>query len=357
MKNKLTKVGLSALCGSLACVSAATAGTLNVSGSAGVTYSTGTKTTVGNPIGMNSGITFTGTGELDNGTSFKYTITNADQAAFSAASIVLDMPVLGQIRFGAADGGSGIDAYDDAIPTAWEETWGTSVGTGVHLINGVGSSMNVQYKTPVILGPLGATLAIAYAPRVNGTSTNDKAQGGTSGGADSGQGLDVTLNLNPNWGDWNSGLNIFAGAHRNDKTEPNRAVAAKSHNREHGEGVLGAKLAIGPVTVGGQKTAEFVAGPKRTGTDTDYYTGAHVGVAINVNDNLALSWGNMRSKRYFVDPSANEAVELEAESIQVSYTMGGMGIILADTDVTNAAYGTGTSADLEGTTVKLSFAF
>ena len=57
--NKLTKVGLSALCGSLASISAANAGTLEVLGTATATWTNLGGQVTGNPIGMASGITFT----------------------------------------------------------------------------------------------------------------------------------------------------------------------------------------------------------------------------------------------------------------------------------------------------------
>ena len=64
--NKLNKIGLSALCGSLASIVGANAGPLDVTGAATMTYTTVTGTT-GNPIGMGSNLTFKGSGELDNG--------------------------------------------------------------------------------------------------------------------------------------------------------------------------------------------------------------------------------------------------------------------------------------------------
>jgi hypothetical protein len=56
--NKLTKVGCSALCGSLAAISAANAGDLSVTGGADVTYTSLGSQTTGNPFGMASAVTF-----------------------------------------------------------------------------------------------------------------------------------------------------------------------------------------------------------------------------------------------------------------------------------------------------------
>ena len=74
--NKLTKVGLSALCGSLAAVSSANAGDMTVTGGVDMSWVTldGGSSTTGNPIGMGSNLTFKGSGELDNGWTFDYTV-------------------------------------------------------------------------------------------------------------------------------------------------------------------------------------------------------------------------------------------------------------------------------------------
>ena len=123
--NKMTKVGVTALCGSLAAVSAANAGELSVKGGATVTYMQNDGVVTGNPIGMNSGITFTGSGELDNGSVVTLTLTNKDQDAYSAGSLTVAIPGVGTI--GIDQSGSGLDAIDDMMPTAWEETNGTGL--------------------------------------------------------------------------------------------------------------------------------------------------------------------------------------------------------------------------------------
>ena len=63
--NKLTKVSLTALCGSLATLTAANAGELSATGAAHMTYTSKGKSETGNPLGMKSNITFSGSGELD----------------------------------------------------------------------------------------------------------------------------------------------------------------------------------------------------------------------------------------------------------------------------------------------------
>ena len=122
--NKLTKVGCSALCGSLAAISAANAGDLTVTGGADMTWISHDGPVTGAPLGIGSNVTFKGSGELDNGWTFDLTIAQGNLSAFSAANINLTMGGLGKLNFNQGNSGNGVAAYDDKMPTAWEETWG-----------------------------------------------------------------------------------------------------------------------------------------------------------------------------------------------------------------------------------------
>jgi hypothetical protein len=345
--NKLTKVGLSALCGSLAGISAANSGTLDISGSATATWLNNEGTNTGNPIGMNSGITFKGSGELDGGTTFTLTLTQADRSAYSAGSIVMTTPSFGEISIAQANGGNGIDAVDDAMPTAWEETDGAGLTIGQDKISGVGASMNVQYKTPKFWG---TTIAVAYSPNNDGTLVNDKASSGAT--SHKKEGYDVLLRT----GGW-AGLDLFVGYSETKRDGDNKIGTNVDAESSHEEGVAGVTWVIGPLKVGAQKTGEWL-GNEQTGSDVAGYTNTSFGASFNINDNLVVSYGENTSKKG-LQSSDNDArmTESKAESLQLSYTMGGASIKIAQTEVENASYVTTTTADREGTTVALSLAF
>ena len=150
--NKLTKVGCSALCGSLAAISAANAGELSVTGGADMTYTSLGGAVTGNPIGMGSNFNLKGSGELDNGWTYSVTTAFGNAGAFSAANIGLTMGGLGKLNFNQGNSGNGIAAIDDKMPTAWEESWGAGLSTGVRLPLGSGASNNVMYTTPTVMG-------------------------------------------------------------------------------------------------------------------------------------------------------------------------------------------------------------
>jgi len=346
--DKYKKIGLSALCGSLAALTSANAGELNVLGGATATWSSNEGGTTGNPIGLASGLTFTGSGELDNGTTFTLTMTQAAQSAWSAGSIAMTFPSLGSLKIGSADGGGGIGAYDDKMPTAWEETWGTSLGTGIDLAKGSGSSMYLQYATPTIAG---VTLKLAGSPDNDGKQVTDKGTGGDVG-ATYKNSADAVLDISA------MGQNVFVGysvSARHDG-QPKGDGTNKDQDTYKQEGVLGGIFSVGPVQLGAQVTGE-VLGNEQTGTDVFGYRNVAYGVSFNVNDNLSISYGLMESKQGSVSADSKAPVLMTIESYQAAYTMGGATIKIAETSVDNASYASGSASDNDATTIALSLAF
>ena len=112
--NKLTKVGLTALAGSLAVVAGANAGSLSVSGGSDITWlsKTGNTTSAtdaitGNPIGWKNNITFGASGELDNGISWSANAYNSDAQALTSSNITFDLGGMGALLIDNGAGGAG----------------------------------------------------------------------------------------------------------------------------------------------------------------------------------------------------------------------------------------------------------
>ena len=84
---------------------------------------------------MGSNVTFKGSGELDNGWTYvDLSYSHADSnGAYSAANITIDMQGLGKINFNQGNSGNGVQAFDDKMPTAWEEPWGAGLSGGIKL--------------------------------------------------------------------------------------------------------------------------------------------------------------------------------------------------------------------------------
>jgi len=258
--NKLTKIGLSALCGSLAVVSAASAGTMEVLGTATATHTNAGGDTTGNPLGMKTNLSFKGSGELDGGQTFSVLIAHDDQNAWSSANITLNTNMLGSFKISSAEGGNGIGGYDDNMPRAYEEVWDAGLSTSINLQKGVGSTMNVQYTTPSVLW--GTTLRVAYAPNNDGSQPNDKSASGSQGNSTYHEGMDVVLDIAPD-----SPVNIFAGASRTSQEESRANL--EDVDGPHYEAVAGAKLSFGPIEAGAQISGEKTG--NRQLNDVEYY--------------------------------------------------------------------------------------
>jgi hypothetical protein len=229
------------------------------------------------------------------------------------------------------------------MPTAWEETNGTSLATGLQTVAGVGTTQNIEWSLPADMLPEGMSAHIAVTPRAGAGVTNDKAASGDTGVE--GSGYDIAVSHNALM----DGLNVFAGR---SVIEQATAVGTGADG-DRTQYVWGATYAIGSVTVGYQESRDNLQ-QTAVGATNSYYSNQAFGVSFNVNDNLSLSYGQHKSENAL---NSGASVELEAESLQLAYTMGGMSVKIAESSVDNGSYTSGTSKDRDGTTVALSLAF
>jgi len=351
--NKLTKVGCSALCGSLAAISAANAGDLTVTGAAHLTYVSlggAGDTTVGNPIGMQSNVTFKGSGELDNGWTFALSIADGDGGAYSSSNIDIVMGGLGSINFDQGDSGNGIAAYDNVMPTAWEEAHGAGLSGDVKTVVGAGASQNVMYTTPTMWG---TTIALTYAHDYGTTDIADKSTGKTEN--ETGAAYDATIKINPALGsEILSGLNLYMGA---------SVVDANANTYEQDdayEGVGAITYALGPVEVGVMVSGLY-SGENNEADAYHTYKNNAFGIAFNVNDDFSVSYGSYTSRKHGyahqenITVGAEEDRLVEVTSWQAAYTMGGASLRLADVQADNAGFAS--ASDQTATIVSLSLAF
>jgi len=329
--NKLKTIGVSALCGTLAAVSAH-AGEMTVSGSANVTYMTQEKATTGGPLGIHTGLTFSGSGELDNGNAVGFNIFHDDQNTFSSADVSIDVAGIGTFSVDQG-GGTGLDRLDDKTPTAWEEPYDAGLGSNIVTATGVGASTDIELAISGDMLPEGLAAYISYAPEAGAGAVNDKATGGGDSGL--GRGYDIVLEHSG----LADGLNVFGGISKIDDERGN----------DRSQRVLGFSFAAGPVTFGAQHLKDEL------GSNTvDYYDNMAFGVSFLVNDNLSLSYGEHDSE---TATEAASKVELKTSSLQAAYTMGGATFRVARSKVDNANYSTAANNDYDVSLVGMALAF
>tara|TARA_E500000331_G_scaffold354711_1_gene408411 strand:+ start:1705 stop:2664 length:960 start_codon:yes stop_codon:yes gene_type:complete len=318
--NKLKKIGLSALAGSLVATSAY-AGEMSVSGSAKATYTDKeTGTTTGSPFGMNKLLSFNGSGDLDNGHAISVYFGN-NGTSQSSASMTYNMGDMGSLTLDNGVGGHGLGSVDDKTPTAAEEIWDNiSHGTGHDGFRvGIGNAGALAYSNTVG----GITISADYV-RQGGGSVED----GSTGAAGKGTGQSVALTMSPADG-VSIGYATGAAGTSNAGVDSDQQTAFVTY-------------AAGPVTLGYQMAEE------NTNETADWET-TQWGISFNVNDSMSLSYGERT-----VDMS-DKTTDQEDKGIAVSYTMGSISLSANMNESNDHLGASGTNK--ETTEIALSFAF
>ena len=337
--NKLNKIGVSALCGSLAAISAAKAGDLSVTGGVDMSWISYEKQDTGNPIGMGSNLTFSGSGELDNGWSVALSVANVNANAYT--NVTVGVPGLGDFRISQGVSGSGIDRMDDMTPTVWEESYGAGLGTGIDTVSGASGGAGVEWTVDGGMTPDGLTARLVYSPKVGGSGSSDKAGSGSSTSV-KGSGWDLTLEATDALTGI-EGLTVYGGV---SQVEMDQTAATWSDDVD--ERTIGAKYAMGGFTIGYQWSQEDNG--KATGATK--YSNDGYGITFQVNDDLSIGYNHYESEQ-----SNTTNVTAEATSYQIAYSMGGASIRLAEIQADNIQYSTAAIDDRDATVLSVSLAF
>lgn len=341
--NKLRKVGLTALAGSLASFTAY-AGEVTINGGAEMTWVSKHKDTTGdgNPLGLKKALTFNYSGELDNGWTWAGHTALADSAtgdvfaALTSAGLAITMGDMGTITLGQTMT-SALGAIDDVMPTAWEETW-NGQATAPTRTGNAGAGNHIDYNSRDYNG---TSFEIAWNPDAGGSLT-----GGGSVSDGSGAAWDVAFKSNLGGVE---GLTVGGGyGERENVTDS--IVGGYGHDAWEANAYI--KYAFGPVTVGYQESGEDDGNQKPVAAD--YYENKNWGISFLVNDNLSVSYGEFESNKHF-NNEATADIEASYDAFNASYTMGAMSIRFQSSEGTNAAYSTGSTYDHDELNIALAF--
>ena len=333
--NKYTKLGVSALCGSLATVSAANAGDLSVSGGVDMSWISLPKAETGNPIGIGSNYTLSGSGELDNGWSVAIGIVATNRMAYSTTNVTVTVPSLGDLIITQGGTGKGIDRMDDVTPNVWEEAYGVGLTNGIQTVNGSTTGAGIEW-TPNMM-PDGLTARVFYSPDVTGAATAEKAGSGSAINSGS-SGFDVTLVADDSITGM-PGLTIGGGYAQFDRT---------SASGDASDATVYATYAMGGLTVGYQWSEEDLG----TSTGAQQYDNDGYGITFAINDDLSIGYNHYESEQ-----TNTTNVTSEATSVQIAYSMGGASVRLASAEGENMAYQTTAAYDRDVTTLSVALAF
>jgi len=303
------KAGLTALAGSLVATSAF-AGAMTVSGSANLTYTgeTGAEDSSsaaadsfgndGGRWGMNKTLSFSGSGEMDNGWTVSYASTLSD-AASSAVGITLDMGDAGSLNYEGGTSGRGIGKIADMLPTADED-----VGNG---LDANGTTAGGEISGKVTGGVEGfhyskamdmVEIGVGYAPKGGTPNT----AGGISGPGAVASTTSAFIKIDPM-----DGLEIGFGVGEKAAASAGDASQTDDHQTAY------VTYVYGPLTVGYQ-VSEI---DTYTSTQSDDEA-TRWGVLYAVNDEMSISYQN------HTNDDSTLTTDEEATGWSASYTVGSM---------------------------------
>jgi len=304
------KAGLTALAGSLVATSAF-AGAMTVSGSANLTYTgnSGAQDTTaadgvaqgvdGSRWGMAKSVTFSGSGEMDNGWTVSVSNTLADGTT-SAVGITLDMGDAGSLNYEAGTSARGIGKIADMMPYA-DDGYDNGIDVdGSGTAGGVtgkvsGGAQGFHYSKAMDMIEIG----VGYQPKGVGASTNGTVTG--AGGVASN--VSAFIKIDPM-----DGLEIGFGT-----GEAAAATAGdKSQTDDHTTAYI--SYVYGPLTVAYQVS------------DIDTYTSTQSddestnwGILYAVNDEMSINYVSHTN-----EDDVNTATDEEVTGWGASYTSGSM---------------------------------
>ena len=325
--NNLKKIGLTAL-GTSLIATAAHAGALSVSGSASITLSGKDKGTAGNGFSMADSVTFSGSGEMDNGwnVTVSYELDDSETATqMDSRSVKIDTNGMGVVTFSGHGGSSAMGAVDDVMPTAYGEsfdiisaTMDTGGKTGTQIFNAIGSSGTnnmFHYSSGDLVD--GFKVTASYVPS-NGSAMVESA-------------MDFAVEYTGM-----EGLTV--------------GYAAGEANAEGGTSntdntTMYVKYAYGPVTVGIQESEI----DSTAATNDDEFES--MGITYQVSDDLTIGYHESSYN------DGNIATDQENSNLSASYTMGGMTLSVAMAEEKNRGGSTAAADDVKGYAINLAFAF
>jgi outer membrane protein OmpU len=322
--NILKKVSLTALGTSLIATSAFAA-SLDVTGGASLTFAGQENVAKGNGWTMNDEVTFSASGEMDNGWNVTVSMQLDDNAVSATGatmdnrSLKIDMADMGVLTFYGHGADSPMSAMDDKMPHAdgnesWDVIAAATDGTAKFGSIGGNTVNNMfHYTLPTLVDGVAIGASLTPSDGTNLETTN--SFGITYTGVD--------------------GLTVGA---------------AMDENSEAGDlqtdfETMYVKYAYGPVTVGYQKSESDSA----TVADQDEFTA--YGISYAVSDDLTVSYNESSYD------DGTQTTDQESSAIGVSYTMGSMSVTAVYAAMDNVGGSTATLDDITGYELGVSFAF
>ena len=337
---------------SLSLMFSVNAGELTVNGTAKATYNAVSGASTDNGVGVTNELNFTASGEMDNGYTWSYSMELDPTTSGTASStttapsgsainddtmISLTMNDMGTIKVCVSECGNNKKyAWDQSAYTSMSDT---GFSEGIVYPDDMGSYASIQYHTPEL--PFGTTASIAHGnPKKDGQSGNTTATGGNSA-------TEVSLVIKPI-----DGLTL-SGSYMEQNLYTDGTV---NNGQQEQNGAYAVSYSIGNLTAGYGKSfkAPEIDVITAGATTVEYYENTGVSVGYAVNDDLSISYTNETSEKN-MQTSSTTTYDIEMDSIQVAYSLGGATLSIARAEYENA--NNVQNYDVSETIIAMSFAF
>jgi outer membrane protein OmpU len=327
--NKFKKIGLTALAASLVSVSAH-AGSMSVAGSASINaegYS-GESLNKGSGFSMGNQLTFSGSGELDNGmtVSLSFVLDQGDDssaittavmagAPFDSHSVTVSSDALGTLKFSGEGGASSASSIDTSAAGDIWDTFDGSRGavTAIAVSDSATGNNSVFYTLPTLMD--GLSINASYKPQASSR--------------ESGTGYGVSY----------TGIDGLTASYATSDIVGSTAALSGDQT------VWKLAYAYGPITATASNSEYDVT---TVASDQDMTSYA---ISYTVSDEISVTYGSEEIEK------GGSSTDAEYSAISASYTSGGMTISAAMKDAENVAHGTASNQDFEYWTIGASFAF
>ena len=330
---------------SLSLMFSVNAGELSVSGSAKATYHVTNGQQSDNTIGGTNELNFKASGEMDNGYAWSYNMAldprsaDSGDAANDDTSITVTMNDLGTAKICVSTCGNSKEyAFDQSAYTSMSDT---GLSEGIEYPISASSYSSLQYHTPEL--PFGTTASYAYGQTKTGDGVGANSQAGSNGNNISAYSL-VTKPID--------GLTVSGSYYQVEDYDDGITTEQQTEDG----GAYGITYAVGNFTLGYGKSYKSPESTTSIGTGTvvEYYENTGVSVGFAVNDELSVSYTTEDSSAK-QRTGTNTVYDIEMNSIQAAYSLGGATLSLARADYDNIGYADG--VDASETIIAINFAF
>ena len=329
---------------SLSLMFSVNAGEMTVNGTAKATYNMITGDQRDNGIGITNELNFTAAGEMANGFTWSYSMELDPDATDGSAlnddsQMSITMNEMGTVKICVSECSNSKKYFFDQ--SAYTVITDTSLSTGGTYPANEMSYASLQYSTPEL--PFGTTLQASYGQGKTESQSGNAA--GPTGSQNSMEGYSITMNPVEN-------LSLAANYYDvNDYSDGDT-----TENQLEEGGAWGVTYSLENVSIGYGKSYKAPEGTSiTTGAKTvEYYENTGMSIGYSINKDVSVSYSREELEQNMLT-SETTTYDIEVDSVQIAYSLGGATLSVARSDYENKGYVQ--NEDATETLIALTFAF